>query len=106
MGLIAEVRAIHPGDQATLQACTMYFRETGDCEYSRGMHIRTYMYGIHGIFTRRKILRIRYIAISTVCNKLLSILKVFSVVHIWALDIFVYFEGVYVVFTENYVLLC
>ena len=30
--LINEVKGTHPGDQATLQACTMYFRETGDCK--------------------------------------------------------------------------
>ena len=33
LALIGEVRGAHPGDQATLQACTMYFREMGDCEF-------------------------------------------------------------------------
>ena len=53
MGLITEVRATHPGDQATLQACTMYFRETGDCKYT----CRIYMYciHIHGSFHQEKI---------------------------------------------------
>lgn len=26
------VLASHPGDQATLQACTMYFKENADCK--------------------------------------------------------------------------
>ena len=27
------VLSSHPGDQATLQACTMYFKETSDCKF-------------------------------------------------------------------------
>lgn len=29
---INAVISSHPGDQATLQACTMYFKENDDCE--------------------------------------------------------------------------
>ena len=29
---IKDVLASHPGDQATLQACTMYYKENGECE--------------------------------------------------------------------------
>lgn len=34
---MSQMRAVldsHPGDQATLQACTMYFKESGECECS------------------------------------------------------------------------
>jgi hypothetical protein len=27
------VLSSHPGDQATLQACTMYFKENSDCKF-------------------------------------------------------------------------
>ncbi len=31
-GLVERVLAGHPGDQATLQALTLFYRETGECE--------------------------------------------------------------------------
>lgn len=31
---MGRVLSSHPGDQATLQACTMYFKESAECEFS------------------------------------------------------------------------
>lgn len=31
VGTMNTVLGSHPGDQATLQACTMYFKENSDC---------------------------------------------------------------------------
>lgn len=32
--LVAKVMSTHPGDQASLQALTLFYRETGDCKSS------------------------------------------------------------------------
>lgn len=33
LSAIKEVIASHPGDQATLQACTMYYKENDECKF-------------------------------------------------------------------------
>ena len=35
--LVRTVLSSHPGEQATLQALTLFYREIGDCEYCVGV---------------------------------------------------------------------